>query len=182
MIKLTIDGKEICTPEGKTILEAAREAGIYIPALCSHKRLLPIGSCRICVVEVEGYEKPMPACNTPVLEGISVTTQSDRLSRMRREFIKFLLVSHPTDCPQCDKGGECRLQDIVYEHEIVSAEYASFREDKKEGYAPPAPAARCGEGTPSISPATASIPGFPLPMPPTAFPAASVSPSARWAR
>ena len=137
MIKLTIDGKEICTQEGKTILEAAREAGIYIPALCYHKRLLPIGSCRICVVEVEGYEKPMPACNTPVLEGISVTTQSDRLSRMRREFIKFLLVSHPTDCPQCDKGGECRLQDVVYEHEIVSAEYASFREDKKEAYATP---------------------------------------------
>lgn len=137
MIRLTIDGKEIATEAGKTILEAAREGGISIPTLCYHEHLLPIGSCRLCVVEVEGYEKPMTACTTQALEGISVTTQSDRLHEMRREFLKLILVSHPLDCPQCDKGGECRLQNLVYEHGIETAEYKADKEDRKETYATP---------------------------------------------
>ncbi len=137
MIRLTIDGKEIATQAGKTILEAAREGGIYIPTLCYHERLLSIGSCRLCVVEVEGYEKPMTACTTQALEGISVITQSDRLLKMRREFLKLILAGHPLDCPQCDKGGECRLQDLVYEHGIEKAEFEAIREEKGEGYATP---------------------------------------------
>ncbi len=74
MIRLTIDGKEIVTQEGKTILEAAREGGIVIPTLCYHEQLSPIASCRLCIVEVEGYEQPMTSCTTPAMEGISVTT------------------------------------------------------------------------------------------------------------
>ena len=137
MITLTIDGKRITTRPGKTILEAAREGGIAIPTLCYHESLLPIGSCRLCIVEVEGYSEPMTACTTPAADGISVTTRSERLFRMRREIIKLLLVAHPLDCPQCDKGGECRLQDLVYEHGIEKAEYAAVREDDKEPYATP---------------------------------------------
>ena len=137
MIRLTIDGKEIITQEGKTILEAAREGGVAIPTLCYHEQLLPIGSCRLCVVEVEGYDKPMTSCTTLALEGISVITQSDRLLNMRREFLKLILTCHPLDCPQCDKGGECRLQDLVYEHGLEKAEYEAVREDKHEGYATP---------------------------------------------
>ena len=79
----------------------------------------------------------MTACTTPAVEGISVTTRSERLFRMRREIIKLLLVSHPLDCPQCDKGGECRLQDLVDEHGIETADYTAFREDRKEPYATP---------------------------------------------
>ncbi|MDO9585064.1 MAG: 2Fe-2S iron-sulfur cluster-binding protein, partial [Syntrophales bacterium] len=137
MIRLTIDGKEVATQAGKTILEAAREAGIYIPTLCYHEHLLPIGSCRLCVVEAEGYDKPMTACTTPAVEGISVRTQSELLFRMRQEFLKLILACHPLDCPQCDKGGECRLQELVYEHKIEKAEYEAFREDKKGAYATP---------------------------------------------
>ena len=137
MITLTIDGKRITTSPGKTILEAAREGGIAIPTLCYHESLLPFGACRLCIVEVEGYGEPMTACTTPAAEGISVTTRSERLFRMRREIIKLLLVAHPLDCPQCDKGGECRLQDLVYEHGIEKAEYAADRKDDKEPYATP---------------------------------------------
>ncbi len=126
MITLTIDGKRITTSPGKTILEAAREGGIDIPTLCYHESLLPFGACRLCIVEVEGYSEPMTACTTPAAgRASSVTTRSERLFRMRREIIKLLLVSHPLDCPQCDKGGECRLQDLVYEHGIERAEYAA---------------------------------------------------------
>jgi predicted molibdopterin-dependent oxidoreductase YjgC len=137
MIRLTIDGKEIVTQEGKTILEAAREGGIVIPTLCYHEQLSPIASCRLCIVEVEGYEQPMTSCTTPAVEGISVTTRSDRLLKMRREFLNLILTAHPLDCPQCDKGGECRLQDLVYEHGIEKAKYEALRKDRKEEYATP---------------------------------------------
>ena len=137
MITLRIDGKEITTEPGKTILEAAREGGVSIPTLCYHESLLPIGSCRLCVVEVDGYSEPMTACTTPALNGIFVTTQSEKLFRMRREFLKLILVSHPLDCPQCDKGGECRVQDLVYEHGIERIEYEALREDRRGAYATP---------------------------------------------
>ncbi|MHB8909395.1 MAG: molybdopterin-dependent oxidoreductase [Syntrophales bacterium] len=137
MITLTIDGKRITTSPGKTILEAAREGGVDIPTLCYHESLLPIGSCRLCIVEVEGYSEPMTACTTPAADGIVVTTRSEKLFAMRREIIKLILVAHPLDCPQCDKGGECRLQDLVYEHGIEKAEYQTFREDHRETYATP---------------------------------------------
>ncbi len=131
MITLKIDGKEIKTEEGRTILEAARENDIYIPTLCYHENLLPIGSCRLCIVEIEGYEKPMTSCTTVAVEGISVTTQSEKLFAMRREYLKFLLINHPLDCPICDSGGECRLQDLVFEHKIESVDLAAEREPKK---------------------------------------------------
>jgi predicted molibdopterin-dependent oxidoreductase YjgC len=137
MMRLTIDGKEIITQQGKTILEAAREGGIAIPTLCYHEQLSPIASCRLCIVEVEGYEKPMTSCTTPAVEGISVITRSDRLLKMRREFLNLILTSHPLDCPQCDKGGECRVQELAYEHGIEKVEYEALRKDRKEAYATP---------------------------------------------
>src|SRR4030042_4391841 len=137
MSTLRIDGKEITTEPGKTILEAAREGGVSIPTLCYHESLLPIGSCRLCVVEVDGYSEPMTACTTPAVDGISVKTQSERLFRMRREILKLILVSHPLDCPQCDKGGDCRVQNLVYEHGIERIEYEAPREDRGGAYAPP---------------------------------------------
>ncbi|MBA4421629.1 MAG: hypothetical protein C0390_00860 [Syntrophus sp. (in: bacteria)] len=137
MITLTIDGKEVTARPGTTILAAANEAGIDIPTLCYHKHLLPIGSCRLCLVEVEGYSEPMTACTTPALDGIAVTTRSEKLFRMRREFLKLILVSHPLDCPQCDEGGECRLQELVYEHGIERVEYEALRIDTKGAYATP---------------------------------------------
>jgi len=137
MISLTIDGKEVFTEDGKTILEAARANGIYIPTFCYHEKLSPIGSCRLCLVEVNGYDKPMTSCTTPALAGITVTTQSDKLLGMRQQFLQLILTSHPLDCPQCDKGGECQLQNISYEHKIEKAIYEAPRQDHKEEYATP---------------------------------------------
>jgi predicted molibdopterin-dependent oxidoreductase YjgC len=119
-IRLTIDNQEVTTPKGLTVLEAAKNAGIIIPTLCFHERLNPIGSCRLCVVEVNGQSEPVTACTTPIAEGMSVTTQSDRLYRMRQEALKLILVNHPLDCPVCDKAGACMLQDLTFAYKITS--------------------------------------------------------------
>ncbi len=137
MVKLTIDGKQIETQAGKTILEAARENDIYIPTLCWHKNLLPIGACRLCIVEVEGCCNPVASCTSPVVEGMSVHTQSDRLFEMRQTYLRFILAYHPLDCPICDAAGECDLQDLVYAHKIDAADLTVKRELKVEGYATP---------------------------------------------
>jgi predicted molibdopterin-dependent oxidoreductase YjgC len=122
MVKLAIDGRDVLAPEGCTILQAAKSAGIRIPTLCFHERLKPIGSCGLCVVEVDGNTAPVSSCETPVSAGMSVTTQSDRLHSIRQDKLKALLVHHPLDCPICDKAGECELQDLVYEHGITGVE------------------------------------------------------------
>jgi len=137
MVSLTIDGKEVVAEEGSTILKAAKSEGIDIPTLCYHERLNPIGSCRMCVVEIEGLPHPMTACNTPVVEGIKVTTASERLLRMRKETLKLILVNHPLDCPICDKGGECTLQDLVHEFEIDGAGYQAITRKRESSYATP---------------------------------------------
>jgi predicted molibdopterin-dependent oxidoreductase YjgC len=122
MIRLTIDNQEVTTTKGLTILEAAKNAGIIIPTLCYHERLNPIGSCRICVVEVDGESEPVTACTTPVKAGMLVTTQSDLLYRLRQEALKVILVNHPLDCPVCDKAGACMLQDLTFEYKITSVD------------------------------------------------------------
>jgi predicted molibdopterin-dependent oxidoreductase YjgC len=118
MVKLTIDGKEVLANANDTILQAARSAGIRIPTLCYHERLNPIGSCQLCVVEISGNPEPVEACSTPVAEGLAIMTHSDRLLGMRQESLKRLLIHHPLDCPICDKAGDCRLQDLVFEFGI----------------------------------------------------------------
>ena len=111
---VTIDGKQITVPSGTTILDAAAELGIKIPTLCWLKKVSTTGACRICVVEVEGVERPMTACNTPVKDGISVTTSSPALEKIRKDTLELMLVNHPLDCPVCDAAGECDLQDSCY--------------------------------------------------------------------
>jgi len=130
MVRLRIDGREVEIEEGRTILEAAKKAGIRIPTLCYHERLLPIASCRLCLVEVEGFEKPVTACNTMVQEGMSVRTQSSLLSKLRKESLKLILINHPLDCPICDRGGECELQNLVYELGVSEEPYVV--EEKRE--------------------------------------------------
>lgn len=122
MVKLTIDGKAVTVPKDYSILQAARSAGIRIPTLCIHERMKPIGYCGLCVVENAGNETPLLSCETLVAEGMSITTNSDRLLRIRQEVLKTMLAGHPLDCPVCDKAGECLLQDLVYEHGIVEVE------------------------------------------------------------
>jgi len=129
MLKLTIDGKEITARPDQTIYEVAKENGIYIPTLCYHPRLSLLKSCRICLVDVEGAEMPMASCATPVVEGMVVRTRTERVERMRREALKLLLVNHPLDCPVCDAGGECQLQNRTHEFGIEKNEYPPEKRD-----------------------------------------------------
>lgn len=118
MINLKIDGKQVQIEGGATILAAAEQVGVQIPTLCYLKKVSPTGACRICVVEIEGIDKPMTACNTPATEGMVVTTQTEKLEVIRRQIVELLLVNHPLDCPVCDAGGECELQNVCYNHNV----------------------------------------------------------------
>jgi predicted molibdopterin-dependent oxidoreductase YjgC len=135
MVNLTIDGKAIQVEEGTTILKAAQANGIRIPYLCYHPAIQAIGSCRICVVEVKpGPPRPSPACTTKVMEGMEVTTNSERIQNIRRELVKFMLVNHPLDCPWCDKGGECELQNLTHELGIADVEYQAVRKPSNDDF------------------------------------------------
>ena len=123
MVSLTIDGKSVSVPKGKTILEAAQQLDIQIPTLCWLQKVSPTGACRICAVEIEGVDRTMTACNTPVKEAIVVTTQSENLTRIRKQVMELILVNHPLDCPVCDAGGECELQNTCYELGVNRQEF-----------------------------------------------------------
>ncbi|MFZ2088873.1 MAG: molybdopterin-dependent oxidoreductase, partial [Desulfobaccales bacterium] len=124
MVNLTIDGRAIQAEPGKTILEVAKENGIFIPYLCYHPALKPIGSCRICVVEVKpGPPRPLPACATYVAEGQEVVTNSERVLAIRKELMNLVLINHALDCPICDKGGECELQELTHALGVGAVEY-----------------------------------------------------------
>ncbi len=130
MVNLTIDGKQITTSKTNTIYEAAKENGIYIPVLCYAKKLLPFGACRVCLVEVEQMKgRLIPSCTTPVTEGMVVTTTSDEIHKVRKTVLEFLLVNHVVECPVCDKGGECVLQDLTYEYEVVTNRFQGEKFD-----------------------------------------------------
>jgi NADH-quinone oxidoreductase chain G len=121
MISLTIDDREVEVADGSTILEAAEAAGVFIPTFCYHKRLMPFGACRMCVVEVEQMKgRLVPSCSTPAANGMVVNTNTPAVRSARKTLLELLLVHHPLDCPVCDKGGECKLQDLVYEYEVSS--------------------------------------------------------------
>lgn len=123
MIELTINGEKVSVEANTTILDAARSVGIYIPTLCAYKGLSPAGSCRICVVEVEGDRKPVASCHFPAMNGMVVKTDTPRLWELRKMMLELILATHPLDCPICDKGGECELQDITRAFEIKEPKY-----------------------------------------------------------
>jgi formate dehydrogenase alpha subunit len=138
MLKLTIDGREVSARPDQTIFEVAKENGIYIPTLCYHARLSLLKSCRICLVDVEGAEIPMASCATPVVDGMVIHTRTDRVERMRLEALKLLLVNHPLDCPVCDAGGECQLQNRTNEFGIAQNDFPpEKREIPAEPYGTP---------------------------------------------
>jgi NADH-quinone oxidoreductase subunit G len=115
MVSLTIDEKEVQVPKGTNVIEAARKIGIDIPYLCYHHQLTSFGGCRLCLVEVEKVPKLLAACNTLVADGMVVRTSGAKVKQQREASIEFILLNHPLDCPVCDKGGECELQDRTFE-------------------------------------------------------------------
>ena len=114
-IQLTIDGREVQAAEGAMLVDAAKQGDIEIPYFCYEPKLgQPVGACRMCLVEVEGIPKLQTSCSTPVKDGMVVHTQTERVRHAQNAIVEFLLVNHPLDCPVCDKGGECPLQDITF--------------------------------------------------------------------
>jgi len=113
MANIEINGIHIHAREGAMVIEAADEAGIYIPRFCYHKKLSIAANCRMCLVEVEKVGKPLPACATPVTDGMKIFTKSPKAIEAQKGVMEFLLINHPLDCPICDQGGECELQDIA---------------------------------------------------------------------
>jgi NADH-quinone oxidoreductase subunit G len=115
IIQLTIDGREVRAPEGMMLVDAAKQGDIEIPYFCYEPKLgNPVGACRMCLVEIEGIPKLQTSCSTPVKDGMVVHTQTERVHHAQNAIVEFLLVNHPLDCPVCDKGGECPLQDITF--------------------------------------------------------------------
>ena len=111
MPKIKIDNKEITVDEGITVLQACELAGVEIPRFCYHERLSIAGNCRMCLVEMENSIKPVASCAMPVAEGMNIKTDSEMVTKARKGVMEFLLINHPLDCPICDQGGECDLQD-----------------------------------------------------------------------
>ena len=112
MLEIEIDGKKAQVPDGSTVMDAAQQVGVYIPHFCYHKKLSIAANCRMCLVQVEKAPKPLPACATPVTNGMKVFTHSDLAIKAQKGVMEFLLINHPLDCPICDQGGECQLQDM----------------------------------------------------------------------
>ncbi|MHA6907142.1 NADH-quinone oxidoreductase subunit NuoG [Ralstonia pseudosolanacearum] len=113
MVEIEIDGKKVEVAEGSLVMEAARQAGTYIPHFCYHRKLSIAANCRMCLVEVEKAPKALPACATPVTAGMKVFTNSEKAVKAQKSVMEFLLINHPLDCPICDQGGECQLQDLA---------------------------------------------------------------------
>jgi len=128
MLHIEIDGKQIEVADGSTIMDAAQNVGIYIPRFCYHKKLSIAANCRMCLVQVEKAAKPLPACAMPVTDGMKVATHSEAAVRAQKGVMEFLLINHPLDCPICDQGGECELQDLAVGY---GASASRYQEEKR---------------------------------------------------
>ena len=131
-VKITIDGREVVTTKGKTVIQAAAEVGIAIPHYCYHPKLSIAGNCRMCLVEIEKIPKLQIACNTLVAEGMTVLTQSAKVLAIRKAVMEFLLINHPLDCPICDQAGECWLQDYYMKHNLQASRFGDGKEHERK--------------------------------------------------
>jgi len=118
MIEIELDGKKVSVAEGSMVMHAAEAAGTFIPHFCYHKKLSIAANCRMCLVDVEKAPKPMPACATPVTQGMIVRTKSDKAVKAQQSVMEFLLLNHPVDCSICDQAGECKLQDYYMRYDF----------------------------------------------------------------
>ncbi|CAB3879357.1 NADH-quinone oxidoreductase subunit NuoG [Achromobacter anxifer] len=123
MVELTVDGNKVEVPEGSMVMHAAQKVGLYVPHFCYHKKLSIAANCRMCLVEVEKAPKALPACATPVTNGMVVHTCSEKARAAQKSVMEFLLINHPLDCPICDQGGECQLQDLAVGYGGSSSRY-----------------------------------------------------------
>ncbi|MEL6893718.1 MAG: 2Fe-2S iron-sulfur cluster-binding protein, partial [Actinomycetota bacterium] len=136
-VSVTINGKQVVANKGQLIIEAAKDQGAYVPHFCYHPRMSPVGMCRQCLVEVDTGRGPqlMPSCMFPVAPDMVIDTESDTVKRAQEGMLELLLANHPLDCPVCDKGGECPLQDQAFSHGPGESRYV----EEKRHYEKPIP-------------------------------------------
>ncbi|HBD52866.1 MAG TPA: NADH-quinone oxidoreductase subunit G, partial [Alphaproteobacteria bacterium] len=136
MPKLTVNGVEVEVENGATVLHACEEAGVEVPRFCYHDRLSIAGNCRMCLVDMERAPKPVASCAMPAGDGMVIRTDTDRVKKAREGVMEFLLINHPLDCPICDQGGECDLQDQAMGYGYDASRYEENKravEDKNMG-------------------------------------------------
>ncbi|MEC8211067.1 MAG: 2Fe-2S iron-sulfur cluster-binding protein, partial [Pseudomonadota bacterium] len=136
MVKVNVDGVEVEVAPGTTILQACEEAGAEIPRFCYHERLSIAGNCRMCLVNVKNAPKPVASCAMPVASDMEVDTKSESVQAAREGVMEFLLINHPLDCPICDQGGECDLQDQAFGYGVDESRFQDNKravEDKNMG-------------------------------------------------
>jgi len=123
LLNIEVDGRAVQVPHGATVMDAANKLGVYVPHFCYHKKLSIAANCRMCLVQVEKAPKPLPACATPATEGMKVWTHSEQAVGAQKGVMEFLLINHPLDCPICDQGGECQLQDLAVGYGASASRY-----------------------------------------------------------
>src|SRR5881396_1580457 len=123
MPKIEVDGRPVEVPQGATVMDATNKLGVYVPHFCYHRKLSIAANCRMCLVQIEKAPKPLPACATPVTDGMKVWTNSKQAKEAQNGVMEFLLINHPLDCPICDQGGECQLQDLAVGYGGSSSRY-----------------------------------------------------------
>ena len=123
MLKIELDGKEYEVPEGSTIMDVANRAGIFVPHFCYHRKLSIAANCRMCLVQVEKAPKPQASCALPATDGQEIRTDTQMVKTAREGVMEFLLINHPLDCPICDQGGECQLQDLAVGYGASGSRY-----------------------------------------------------------
>jgi len=131
-INLTVDGKKLAVPAGTLLIEACKTAGIEVPSFCYYPNLSLQGACRMCLVEIERMPKLQTACTTPVAEGMVVLTESDKIKQARKSMLELLLANHPLDCPVCDAGGECELQDMTFKYGAAESKFIDLKNHREE--------------------------------------------------
>src|SRR5689334_18369590 len=131
LVNIEVNGVPMKAPKGQMLIQATDAHGVYVPRFCYHDKLSVAANCRMCLVEIEKAPKPMPACATPVTQGMVVRTKSDKAINAQQGVMEFLLINHPLDCPICDQGGECLLQDLAVGY---GASASRYDEDKRVVY------------------------------------------------
>jgi NADH-quinone oxidoreductase subunit G len=134
-VTVTIDGREVQATKGELLIKVAQDNGTFVPRFCWHERMKPVGMCRMCLVEVDGVRGLPPACTTTVTDGMVVSTQSETVKKAQDGVLEFLLINHPLDCPVCDRGGECPLQDQTLAFGPAESRYV----EEKRHYEKPIP-------------------------------------------
>jgi NADH-quinone oxidoreductase subunit G len=131
-VTIEVDGRKLQARKGQMLIEVTDASGVYIPRFCYHNKLSVAANCRMCLVDVEKAPKPMPACATPVMDGMVVHTRSEKARTAQKGTMEFLLINHPLDCPICDQGGECELQDLAVGYGKDASRYAEMKRIVKD--------------------------------------------------